>query len=169
MNVHQQTPRQAYSGYHLRDVPAEDAELTHVGPGTPCGEYMRRFWQPVCLSQELTDLPHAVRILGEDLVAFRDKSGDVGVLHRHCSHRGTSLEYGIVAEHGIRCCYHGWLFDIDGTILETPGEDAGVEIAGELPSRRLSGAGIRRTRVRLHGTSGRRAGIPHVRHLLPGG
>ena len=137
-------PRQAYSGYHLRDVPAEDAELTHVGPGTPCGEYMRRFWQPVCLSQELTDLPHAVRILGEDLVAFRDKSGDVGVLHRHCSHRGTSLEYGIVAEHGIRCCYHGWLFDIDGTILETPGETPGSRLResfrhGAYPARKYEG------------------------------
>ena len=144
MNVHQQNPRQAYSGYHLRDVPAEDAELTHVGPGTPCGEYMRRFWQPVCLSQELTDLPHAVRILGEDLVAFRDKSGDVGVLHRHCSHRGTSLEYGIVAEHGIRCCYHGWLFDIDGTILETPGETPGSRLResfrhGAYPAREYEG------------------------------
>jgi phenylpropionate dioxygenase-like ring-hydroxylating dioxygenase large terminal subunit len=83
---------------------------------------MRRVWQPVCLSSELTELPLAIRILGEDLVVFRDKSGRVGVLNRHCSHRGTSLEYGIVSERGIRCCYHGWLFDIDGTILETPGE-----------------------------------------------
>ena len=114
--------RAPYSGYHVREFPPEDGELTHTSPGTPCGEYMRRFWQPVCLSQELTDLPLAIRIMGEDLVAFRDKSGAVGVLHRHCSHRGTSLEYGIVSEHGIRCCYHGWLFDTDGTILETPGE-----------------------------------------------
>ena len=113
---------QPFGGYHLRDVPPEDAELTHTSPGTPCGEYMRRFWQPVCLSQELTDLPLAIRIMGEELVAFRDNSGTIGVLHRHCSHRGTSLEYGIVSEHGIRCCYHGWLFDTDGTILETPGE-----------------------------------------------
>ena len=88
-----------YSGYLLRDVPREDAELTHTDTGSPMGELMRRFWQPVCLSEELSDLPKAVRILNEDLVAFRDKSGDVGVLHRHCSHRGTSLEYGIVSEH----------------------------------------------------------------------
>jgi phenylpropionate dioxygenase-like ring-hydroxylating dioxygenase large terminal subunit len=113
---------QPFGGYHLRDVPPEDAELTHAGPGTPCGEYLRRTWQPVCLSEELTDLPLALRIMNEDLVAFRDRSGRVGVLHRHCSHRGTSLEYGIVSERGIRCCYHGWLFDVDGTILETPGE-----------------------------------------------
>jgi nitrite reductase/ring-hydroxylating ferredoxin subunit len=114
--------REPYSGYYLRDVPSHDPEITHTGPGTPMGEYMRRFWQPICMSEELTDLPKAIRIMGEDLVAFRDKSGSIGVLHRHCSHRGTSLEYGIIAEHGIRCCYHGWLFDVDGRILETPGE-----------------------------------------------
>ena len=111
-----------YGGYHQREVPQEDPELTHVGPGTPCGEYMRRFWWPVCLSEQVTELPLAIRILGEDLVAFRDKSDRIGVLHRHCSHRGTSLEYGIPSERGIRCCYHGWLFDVDGRILETPGE-----------------------------------------------
>ena len=111
-----------YSGYHLREVPEPDPELARVGAGTPMGEFFRRFWLPVCLSEQLTDLPHAIRILGEDLVAFRDKSGNVGVLHRHCSHRGTSLEYGIVSERGLRCCYHGWLFDADGSILETPGE-----------------------------------------------
>ncbi len=111
-----------YSGYYRRDVPAEDAELTHVGPGTPCGELMRGYWHPVALSSDVTDLPLAVRVLGEDLVVFRDNSNRVGVLHRHCSHRGTSLEYGIPSEKGIRCCYHGWLFDVDGRILETPGE-----------------------------------------------
>ncbi|MGD9951042.1 MAG: Rieske 2Fe-2S domain-containing protein [Burkholderiales bacterium] len=86
------------------------------------GEYFRRFWQPVCLSSQLRELPLAIKILGEELVAFRDKSGRVGLLNRHCSHRGTSLEFGQVENHGIRCCYHGWLFDIDGSILETPGE-----------------------------------------------
>ena len=85
--------RVPFGGYHRRVVPPEDAELTHVGPGTPCGEYMRKFWWPVCLSELVTELPLAIRILGEDLVAFRDKSNRVGVLHRHCSHRGTSLEY----------------------------------------------------------------------------
>ena len=112
---------QPFGGYHLRDVPPEDAELTHAGPGTPCGEHLRRM---ACLSEELSDLPLALRIMNEDLVAFRDKTGRVGVLHRHCSHRGTSLEYGIVSERGIRCCCHGWLFDVDGTILERPGEPA---------------------------------------------
>lgn len=112
----------SYSGYQKRNKPAVDPELTRVGPGTPMGEYMRKFWNPVCLSVELTDVPKAIRILGENLVAFRDKSGRVGVLHRQCSHRGASLEYGMITERGLRCCYHGWLYDVDGTILETPCE-----------------------------------------------
>jgi phenylpropionate dioxygenase-like ring-hydroxylating dioxygenase large terminal subunit len=113
-----------YNGYHHRRVPKEDAELTHVGPETPAGEYMRRFWQPVCYSDDLKDLPLKLMLLGEELVAFRDGSGAVGVMELHCPHRGTSLEFGLVGEQGIRCCYHGWLFDVDGTILETPGEPA---------------------------------------------
>ena len=114
-----------YGAYYHREVPQEDELLTHVGPGTPGGEYMRRFWQPVAFADELTDVPLRVRVLGEDLVVFRDFSGDVGVLELHCPHRGTSLEFGLVSQKGIRCCYHGWLFDVDGTILETPGEPAG--------------------------------------------
>jgi phenylpropionate dioxygenase-like ring-hydroxylating dioxygenase large terminal subunit len=113
-----------YGAYHHRQVPAEDGELTHVGPDTPGGEYLRRFWQPVCFSDELKDLPLKLRILGEDLVAFRGGSGAAGLLELHCPHRGTSLEFGLVGDKGIRCCYHGWLFDVDGTILETPGEPA---------------------------------------------
>jgi nitrite reductase/ring-hydroxylating ferredoxin subunit len=114
----------AYGAYHHRERPTDDDELTRVGPGTPCGEYLRRFWQPVVLSKELRDLPRRLRIMGEDLVAFRDRSGAVGLLELHCPHRGTSLEFGLVSDKGIRCCYHGWLFDVDGTILETPGEPA---------------------------------------------
>src|SRR6201985_2917819 len=113
-----------YGGSLHRQVPAENAELTHVGPDTPCGEYMRRFWQPICFSDDLKDLPLRLRILGEDLVAFRDGTGEAGLLELHCPHRGTSLEFGLVGEKGIRCCYHGWLFGCDGTILETPGEPA---------------------------------------------
>ncbi len=114
-----------YSGYYHSQLPQEDAELTHIGPGTPAGEYLRRFWQPVCYSDELADVPVALKILGEELVAFRDFSGRIGLVEAHCPHRGTSLEYGLVSDRGIRCCYHGWLFDVDGTILETPGEPAG--------------------------------------------
>jgi len=76
----------------------------------------------------LGEVPVALCILGEDLVLFRDKSGRVGLLDRHCCHRGTSLEFGIIEGCGIRCCYHSWKFDIDGRILETPGEPANSKI-----------------------------------------
>ena len=109
-------------GFH---VPAEDVELTHVGPGTPMGEMMRRHWQPICLSSELSELPKKVRILCEDLVAFRDGTGRVGVLEPHCAHRGTSLEYGRIEERGLRCCYHGWLYDTQGRCIEMPCEQPG--------------------------------------------
>ena len=111
------------SAYGLK-IPEPDYELTLVGPGTPCGELMRRFWQPVCLSDDLKDLPKRLRILGEDLVAFRDGRGKAGLLFFRCSHRGTSLEYGRVEERGLRCCYHGWLYDVEGNILEMPLEPA---------------------------------------------
>ena len=92
--------------YH--SVPQEDIELTHVERGSPMGEMLRRYWQPICTSEEISDLPKRVRIMCEDLVAFRDGSGKIGGLELHCSHRGTSLEYGRIEEDGIRCCYHGW-------------------------------------------------------------
>jgi nitrite reductase/ring-hydroxylating ferredoxin subunit len=113
-----------YGGYLQHEIPADDTELTRVGPGTLGGEYLRRFWQPVAFARELRDVPRRLRIMGEDLVIFRDRGGRVGLLHLHCLHRGTSLEYGIIGERGIRCCYHGWLFDVDGGVLETPGEPA---------------------------------------------
>ena len=111
-----------FSAYNRRETTAFDEELALVGRGMPCGEYLRRFWQPVALSSELADLPVAVRIMGEDLVAFRDGDGRVGLLERYCSHRNTSLEYGKIERRGLRCCYHGWHYDIDGRILDTPGE-----------------------------------------------
>ena len=107
------------SAYGLK-IPEADAELTRVGPGTPCGELMRRYWQPVCLSADLKDLPKKVKILGEELIAFRDGRGIAGLLFFRCSHRGSSLEYGRVEERGLRCCYHGWLYDVEGNVLEMP-------------------------------------------------
>ena len=97
--------------------------LCRVGPGTPMGHMMRRYWHPVCTSAQL---PHAdaaplrVRLLGEDYVAFRDSNGKVGLLEELCMHRGASLALGRVEEGGIRCLYHGWKFDVAGTVLETP-------------------------------------------------
>ena len=108
------------SAYHHREVPKEDEYLTHVGPGTPAGEYLRRFWQPVAYAHQLTDLPLRVEIMGEELVVFRDGRGEIGMLELHCPHRGTSLEFGLIEDAGIRCCYHGWLFDVAGRILDTP-------------------------------------------------
>lgn len=107
---------------------APDPELTEVGPGTPCGEYLRRYWQPIALTSMVGELPLRLRRMGEDLVLFRDRRGRYGLLHLYCAHRNTSLEYGIIEESGIRCCYHGWLFDVDGAILETPGEPASSSI-----------------------------------------
>lgn len=119
---------EGFQGYRQVKDAREDAELTHVGPDTPCGEYLRRYWQPVAMSEELGALPKVVRILGEDLVLFRDGSGRTGLLHRHCAHRGASLEYGIVAERGIICCYHGWHYDVDGTILRAGSEPPGSPV-----------------------------------------
>jgi nitrite reductase/ring-hydroxylating ferredoxin subunit len=111
-----------YGAYYSRLDGASDDELTRVGRGTPCGEYLRRFWQPVAISEDLEDVPLAVRVLGEDLVVFRDGSGRIGVLEKRCCHRGASLEFGKIMERGLACCYHGWHYDIDGRILDTPGE-----------------------------------------------
>lgn len=111
-----------YCAYYNRPPERQDLPLHQVERGTPGGEYLRRFWHPVMLKIELGELPRAIRVLGEDLVIFRDKSGHIGLLNRFCGHRGASLEFGLVAEHGIRCCYHGWLYDVDGTVLETPAE-----------------------------------------------
>ena len=111
-----------FTGYEQAGLPAEDAELTHVVPGSPAGEYLRRFWHPVALESEVTDIPLALRVLGEDLVLFRSLDGGYGLLHRRCAHRGASLEYGKCEPRGLRCCYHGWLYALDGELLEAPGE-----------------------------------------------
>ena len=119
-----------FGGYYTNKVPGHDPELTEVGPGTPAGEYLRRFWHPVCMTMELTDTPRFLKILGEELVCFRDGSGRIGLLHAHCVHRGASLEYGKIEEHGISCCYHGMVFDVDGTCLRVPFPE-GEEQEGE--------------------------------------
>jgi phthalate 4,5-dioxygenase oxygenase subunit len=103
----------------------ENELITRAGPGTPMGTLMRRYWLPALLSQEIAEPdgpPVRVRLLGEDLVAFRDSQGRVGLLDEHCSHRGTSLFFGRNEEYGLRCIYHGWKYDIDGNVLETPAE-----------------------------------------------
>ena len=112
-----------FNGYYNKiDLSDLDEEITFVEKGSPCGELLRRYWQPVILSEELGELPKLVKILDEELVIFRDKSSQVGLLDKHCSHRGASLEYGIVADCGLICSYHGWHFDIDGTLLKAGSE-----------------------------------------------
>ena len=97
-------------------------ELTRVARGTPMGELLRRYWHPIGLSEDASETPRMVRALGEDLVLFRDRAGRCGLLYPRCAHRGASLFYGRVEERGIRCCYHGWLFDVGGQCLEQPCE-----------------------------------------------
>ena len=99
--------------------------LTRTGPATPMGKMIRRYWLPALLSEEIPEPdcpPVQVRILGEELVAFRDSKGRIGLLDEHCSHRGTSLFYGRNEECGLRCIYHGWKYGVEGNVLETPAE-----------------------------------------------
>jgi phenylpropionate dioxygenase-like ring-hydroxylating dioxygenase large terminal subunit len=97
--------------------------MVRTGPGSPCGDLMRRYWQPVALSEELqADVPLEVRILSEDLVLFRDAEGKPGLVGKLCPHRCADLSYGRVENNGLRCLYHGWLFSKEGRCLEQPAE-----------------------------------------------
>jgi nitrite reductase/ring-hydroxylating ferredoxin subunit len=113
-------------------APSYRAELTKVGPGTPCGEYLRRYWHPIGLAADAGDRPKQVRVLGEDLILFRDRQGRPGLLYPRCCHRGTTLYYGKVEERGLRCCYHGWLFDAEGHCLDQPCEPEGGRARGKV-------------------------------------
>jgi phenylpropionate dioxygenase-like ring-hydroxylating dioxygenase large terminal subunit len=105
----------------------ENRLLTETGRATPCGNLLRRYWQPVALLEELPRVgaPIKVKVFSEELVLFRDDQGRPGLLGLHCSHRGTDLSYGRVEDGGLRCLYHGWLYDIGGSVLEQPGEPGG--------------------------------------------
>ncbi|HZR98988.1 MAG TPA: Rieske 2Fe-2S domain-containing protein [Chloroflexota bacterium] len=103
----------------------ENALLTRTGPGTPMGQLMRRYWLPAFLAEELNGPdgpPIRVRLLGEELVAFQDSEGRIGLLGEHCPHRGTSLFFGRNEQCGLRCTYHGWKFDVQGNVLDMPAE-----------------------------------------------
>src|SRR5258707_156480 len=103
----------------------ENDLLTEVGRDTPMGELLRRYWQPIAASSELIERPtKAVRILGEDLVLFRDQQGRPGLIGAQCAHRRMSMMLGIPDADGLRCSYHGWLYGRDGKCLEQPYEQA---------------------------------------------
>jgi phthalate 4,5-dioxygenase oxygenase subunit len=102
----------------------QNDRITRVGPGKPAGKLLRRYWQPAALVDELLG-PRPIkpiRLLGEDLVIYRDDNGRYGLLGRACPHRGTDLAYGRLEDGGLRCAFHGWLFDVKGQCLQTPAE-----------------------------------------------
>src|SRR5713226_8097883 len=105
---------------------SEDNELlTRIGPGTPMGDMMRQYWLPALLSEELTERdgrPVRVRLLCENLIAFRASDGRAGLLADNCPHRGASLFFGRNEENGLRCVYHGWKFDVSGRCVDMPNE-----------------------------------------------
>ncbi len=101
----------------------QNETLTRTGPGTPMGALFRRFWIPALVAREVPDAdgpPVRVRLLGEDLVAFRDSENRVGLVEARCPHRGANLFFGRNEACGIRCAYHGWKFDVDGNCLQIP-------------------------------------------------
>ena len=105
----------------------ENMFMARVGPGTPMGDLMRRFWHPVLLSEELPEpdcAPKRTKILGEELIAFRDTNGEVGLVDNYCPHRRASLFFGRNEECGLRCVYHGWKFDVNGDCVDMPSEPA---------------------------------------------
>src|SRR6266536_4918708 len=105
----------------------ENELIARVGPGTPMGNLFREYWLPALLSEELPNTdsdPVRVLMLGEQLIAFRDSNGKVGLLANNCPHRGASLFFGRNEESGLRCVYHGWKFTVDGTCVDMPNEPA---------------------------------------------
>ena len=129
-------------------LPKDQNELlTQTGPATPMGQLMRRYWIPALLSEEIPEPdcpPVRVRIFSEELVAFRDSHGRIGLFEEHCLHRGTSLFFGRNEECGLRCVYHGWKFDVDGNVTDTPAEPAGSDFKTKLkhvayPTREVAG------------------------------
>src|ERR671918_1399518 len=104
---------------------SDNALLTHTGPGTPMGELFRRFWHPVLLTEELPEpdgTPVRLRVLSEDLVAFRDTAGKIGIIDAFCPHRRAGMFFGRNEECGLRCVYHGWKFDVRGNCVDMPSE-----------------------------------------------
>jgi len=116
----------------------DNHDLTRVGPGTVMGDFLRRFWMPALLPEELPapDCPPVrVRLLGENLIAFRDTSGRLGLLDRFCPHRRVDLWFGRNEECGLRCIYHGWKFDVDGNVMDMPAEPENSPLRAEIKTK----------------------------------
>ncbi len=120
-------------------ISAQQNELmTRVGPGTPAGALLRNYWQPVALVDEFADGARPVRpvkLLGEEFVLFRDEQGRYGMLDRRCPHRQADLAFGRPEDGGLRCSFHGWLFDVEGKCLQTPGEPEGSRLCEHIRQR----------------------------------
>ncbi|MGD9951733.1 MAG: Rieske 2Fe-2S domain-containing protein [Burkholderiales bacterium] len=115
----------------------QNERMTRVGPGTPAGTLLRNYWQPVALADEFDGKRDVkpVTLLGEHFVLFRDERGRYGLLGRHCPHRQADLAYGRLEDGGLRCAFHGWLFDVEGRCLETPAEPAGSRLCEHIRQR----------------------------------
>src|SRR5438309_6768185 len=101
----------------------QNERLTQVGPGTPMGDLMRRYWHPIAASSQLPERgTKPIRILSEDLVLYRDRGGKLGLIADRCPHRRAGMIFGIPEEEGLRCAYHGWLYAADGRCLDQPYE-----------------------------------------------
>jgi phenylpropionate dioxygenase-like ring-hydroxylating dioxygenase large terminal subunit len=123
-------------------TPEQNKFITLSGPATPLGELLRQYWQPVAISEELAsnDQPgerplKAIKVLGQDLVLFRDEDGRLGLIDRDCPHRGADLAFGRLEDGGVRCPFHGWLFDVNGACLETPAEPKGSSFCKRIKQR----------------------------------
>jgi nitrite reductase/ring-hydroxylating ferredoxin subunit len=115
----------------------QNDRITRIGPNAPAGRLMRRYWQPAVLAEELSPARPVVpvRLLGEDFVLFRDGQGRYGLIDRDCPHRGADLAFGRLEKGGLRCAFHGWLFDVEGRCLETPAEPASSNLCRNLRQR----------------------------------
>ena len=160
MNISQRD-RDLGTAYAMRPA-ATRTELTEVGRGTPMGELLRRYWHPVGLAATPPTRPGKVRVLGEDLILFRDRQGRAGLLS--CRAAATAAPRSITARSrsdGIRCCYHGWLFDIEGRCLEQPCEPDG----GAVQDNACASPGIRSQE--LYGLIFAYMGPPEKKPVLP--
>ena len=147
---------------------AEQNELlTRIGPGTPAGNLMRRYWHPIAAASELEGdtWNKRVRVLGEDLVLFKDREGRLGLITEQCPHRRASLAYGIPTKDGIRCPYHGWEFARNGECLAQPNEPEKSSFRNKVEHARLFRRGIGRRDLGLSRSRGNQAAVAAPRRL----